>query len=433
MAVTPVNISRVSQNMRTDLLLSGMQKSMVNLLHQQEKLSTGLRIVRPSDDPIGATAAIRMDDVLEAQDQYLNNIDNASKSMDLADSTIGSMRDLITQAHDIALENVGSTASTEQRHAASTIVESIMGQIVTLGNAEYLGSYLFAGQVNNTPPFAVKDNKVSFNGNQKPITVQVAPDISENISLTSGELFGSGSGIVAGTSNLTPSAGNDTRLTDLNGALGRGIRLSSMVISGSTIGDVQVDLTGAATLGNVVDKINQALPSTVRASLSANGRNMILSSTNPGETLKITESGQGTVAHDLGIYTPTATASPVNGTDFSPKLTLQTKVSDLASGAGLDLTSGIVINNMDTSITIDFSSADTLQDVLNTINTAEIGVKAEINDDATGINITNLYAGSKLTIGENGGTTAKDLGIRTFTADTLLSKLNDGEGVSTVS
>lgn len=432
MAVTPVNISRVSQNMQSNLLLSGMQRSMVNLLHQQEKLATGLRIVRPSDDPIDATAAIRMDDVLEAQDQYLTNIDNASKAMNLADSTIGSMRDLITQAHDLALENVGSTANTEQRHAASTIIQSIMGQMVTLGNAEYLGSYLFAGRSNNAPPFAAEHDKVTFKGDHQPIAVQVAPEISENISITSGELFGSGSGIVEGKSDLTPSAGNDTRLTDINGALGQGIRLSSMVISGSVIGDVQVDLTGSATIGNIIDKINDALPVTVNVSLSADGRSLNVTSANPGETLQITESGQGTVAHDLGIYTPAASPGPVNGTDFLPKLTLQTKVSDLASGAGLDLTNGIIINNLDTSITIDFSSADTLQDILNTINTADIGVQARINDDAAGIDIINLYAGSRLTIGENGGTTAEDLGIRTFTADTLLSELNEGLGITPV-
>ena len=78
---------------------------MVNLLRSQEQISTGLKINRPSDDPINATATIRMDSTLEAQQQYLNNIDRASKVTNVADGTLASMSDLINQAHSIGTDN----------------------------------------------------------------------------------------------------------------------------------------------------------------------------------------------------------------------------------------------------------------------------------------------------------------------------------------
>ncbi len=432
MAITPVNITRVSQNMQSDLLISGMQQTMVNLLHKQEQLATGLRIIRPSDDPVGATAAIRMDDLLEAQDQYLKNIDNASKAMNLADSTISSMRDLINQAHTLGLENVGSTATAEQRSSAATLVDSIIGQLVTLGNTEYLGSYLFAGRDNNSPPFELSGNNVKFTGDLQAMKVQVAPEISENMSVTAKELFGTGTGKVSSYKDLKPAADINTRLSDVKGTIGQGIRLGTLVIEGSVMGRVDVDLSRSATIGDIIDKINNALGGSANVSLSADGRSLMLTSANPGETLKVTESGQGTIAHDLGLYTPTATASPIHGHDLSPEITLRSPVTSLYNGTGIDLTSGIIITNGDNSITLDFSTAQTVQDIINTINTSDIGVMAQINAEKTGIEIINQLAGARLSIAENGGTTADDLGIRTYRPETLLSSLNEGLGVNPV-
>ncbi len=432
MAITPVNIGRVSQNMQANLLMSGMQQSMVKLLQQQERLSTGLRIVRPSDDPINASAVIRMEDLLGAQQQYLDNIENTSKIMNIADSTIGSINDLMIQAHDLALENVGSTATAQQRQAAATLVESILGQMVTVGNTEYLGSYIFAGRKNTAPPYEETANVVKFGGDLESITVQVAPDISEEISLTADEVFGSGEGKIQSYQDLAPAASMYTRLADIGGALGQGIRTGTFSIIGSVIGQVTVDLSGAAGLGDVVRKINNALPLSVQASLSADGRRLVLTSTNGGETLRVLETGQGTTAHDLGLYNPVAQPGPLTSGDIAPKLTLQTPVTALNGGTGIDLNGGIVITNGGNSITLNFATANTVQDIINIISASGVGIKAQLNEAGTGIEIINELAGARLTIGENGGTTADDLGIRTLRGATLLSSLNEGLGIKPV-
>lgn len=432
MAITPVNITRVSQNMQGNLLVSSMQKAMVNLLHTQEQLATGLSLVRPSDNPVDATAIIRMEEIVEAQKQYLTNIENASSAVSLADANIGSMHELVNQAYEVALENLGSTATAEERNSAAIIVDSILNQLVNLGNTEYLGSFLFAGQANTAAPFEIKDNNVWFYGDFTPLTVQVNDKVSEPYSITADELFGVGTGKIEGYVDLSPAAELTTRLSDLKGALGEGIRLGTIKIIGSVIGEVKVDLTGSATVGDIIDKINDALPASVSAALSADGRRIEISSTDPTETLQVLEEGTGTTAHDLGIYTPTATLGTITGSDFNPKLTLYTKVSALVSGMGIDTTSGIIITNGEKSITLDFSTAQTLQDILNAINSSGVGVRAQINSEQNGIEIINMVSGASLYIAENGGTTAEDLGIRTLRLDTRLSSLNCGRGVDTV-
>ena len=46
-----------------------------------------------------------------------------------------------------------------------------------------------------------------------------------------------------------------------------------------------------------------------------------------------------------------------------------------------------------------------------------------------GINVVNASQGTSLTIGENGGLTATQLGIRSFGPTTALSDLNNGDGL----
>jgi len=99
------------------------------------------------------------------------------------------------------------------------------------------------------------------------------------------------------------------------------------------------------------------------------------------------------------------------------------------TGTPWDQTSGLQIVNGGATYTVAFGGAQTVQDVLNTLNSSEAGVLAKINEDGTGINVRSRISGYDFTIGENGGTTAADLGLRTFTADVRLEDLNFERGV----
>jgi flagellar hook-associated protein 3 FlgL len=136
-------------------------------------------------------------------------------------------------------------------------------------------------------------------------------------------------------------------------------------------------------------------------------------------------------ARDLGILAD-GLSGPVGGADLDPQLTLRTQLADLNAGAGLDLTNGLTIRNGTRSATLDFSGAETLEDILNEINGANVGVWARIADDGRSIEVLNRISGTDLTIEENGGQLATALGVRSMNASTPLASLNDGLGIDTV-
>ena len=94
----------------------------------------------------------------------------------------------------------------------------------------------------------------------------------------------------------------------------------------------------------------------------------------------------------------------------------------LAGGRGfeLDRSSGIQVVNRGETFQFTFENAETVEDLLNQLNYSEAGVVASLNSSRTGIDVRSRISGADFAIGENGGTTASELGIRTFTDETPL-------------
>ncbi len=220
---------------------------------------------------------------------------------------------------------------------------------------------------------------------------------------------------------LTPQ----TRLSDLGGAGEDGIQLGSIQLSNGVVTKT-VDLSGASNAGDIANLINQAAVGGITATVTGQGFTLTGS---PTDNITVT----GTTAQDLGIATPAAGegAGIVDvGSSVNPRVTLLTPLSTLDNGVGIE-NSGLIITNGQLTKTVTWSPTGTVQDMLNAINGAGLGVQAQINAAGTGINILNATQGTALSIGENGGVTASDLGIQTLSNTTPLNQLNSGAGVQT--
>jgi len=431
-AVRPSNVARVTMLMQTDLLMNGIRTNSVDLLKVQNQLSSGLRLARPSDDPAEASTIMHLDSVLENQQQYLSNIGYAVDFLSGTDNALGQMVDLTNEAHSLALGSIGTATDDAGREANALIIDQIIEQLINIGNNTSRGSYLFGGQNSTEPPFQAYQDGVLFTGDISDLQTRVAQYNLINFNFDGQETFGALSSQVQGTVDLDPDITRSTLLSNLNGALDQGIRLGNIAISDGTNYST-IDLSDCITVGDVIDKITAGTPATTTASIGADGTSLQITSTLGGADLTVSEVGTGYTARDLGIYNTTGAGGTLTGQDVDARLSLTTPVTALAGGAGIDLLNGLNIRN--TLLTdidpIDISGAQTLGDILNTINTAGIGVRAQINANGTGINVLNQLSGSRMYIGENNGTTAADLGIRSLTGSIQLADINGGNGVAT--
>ena len=426
MGVLSVTVPRVSNTLRSNIVLGNLNQTAAELLVLQNQISSGRRVLTPSDAPFDATVAGQLQSFIEQKMRFQKNIENATGVISNADSALGNATNLVNRAKVIGLEEIGTTATAETRRSSAAIIDEILKEMVGLGNTQFAGRYIFAGRKTLTAPFESVGNGVYFSGDTGSVDVAIDYSSSSSTSVDAAAAFGAVSAEVKGIADLNPSITTDTILADLN--RGAGVKAGGITI-GDGFTSTTVDLSGCRTVGDVIAAINAAVPATTTCAINAAGDGLDITTVLGGGTLTVTNSMGGSTATDLGIFRPTPVGAVLNGSDVDGALTALTPLSSIA---GVDWAGGIIITNAGTSKTIDFAACQTIQDVLNRINGAGLQVEAKINAAGDGIDVVSRLSGMDFTIGENGGTTATDLGIRSLHAGTTLASLNGGRGVSTV-
>ncbi len=257
-----------------------------------------------------------------------------------------------------------------------------------------------------------------------------------------------GGGTTAADLGIMQSSGNGTQVvgTDLNPELTLttplndilGTRATAEIVSPGANNDLQITATqpGTAANGVTVSFVNNPAISEGHETVAYDAAN---------NTLTFQIAAGYTNANDI---IRTLNDDPTAGTVFQAALVPQDTSNPLAAGEGiidptatavtsggsgqaLD-TSGLQIGSGSNTYNVSFVGDTTVQDMLNSINGAGAGVVASINSQGTGINIQSTLSGADFSVGENGGTTAAQLGVRTLTTSTSLSDLNFGLGVTPI-
>jgi flagellar hook-associated protein 2 len=240
-----------------------------------------------------------------------------------------------------------------------------------------------------------------------------------------------------------------TKLASLNDGssvpLASGSDLSIALADETTL---NVDLGDATTLGEVITALNAANPAKLSAAIAADGNRIELTDLTVGAgSFAVTSVGSGGTAEALGL-TATAVGDTLTGGRLVSGLR-DTLVTSLRGGQGLGTLGEIDITNRNNvTSNVDLSAAETLNDIVEAINTQAVGVTAAINSarngivltDTTGASASNLIVAdadaneSATALGiviDDAATTVNSgsLNRQQISRATLLSSLNGGEGV----
>ncbi|GAB4383770.1 MAG: hypothetical protein Kow0022_04460 [Phycisphaerales bacterium] len=436
-------ISRAPSLLISQGALARITQTNLSLYRLTGQLSTGLAITRPGDDAVKAATVSALDSRIERSQQRLSNLGFASDSLDVLDSALGEATDLLNEAKSLGLQQINAGTTPEERANQALIVQSLLDSIERIANRESIVGYVFGGSHPGRQPIESFHGGYRFRGERGGLTTDLGVLRGVPVTLGANNVIGAMSARIEGEVDLDPALSEDTRISDLDGARGLGVTLG--VIQASFDGDesFEIDLSDADTVGDVIDAIEAAL----RAYESETG----LSVLGPGgvsisgQSIEIDlASGEltfedlpgGVVGQDLGLVsTP---AEPFGSgrslsADLQPRVTWTTPVERLQ--ALTEPLGTIRIRNNGSQAVVDLSQAETLADVRTLIEGTNLGLRVEINDDGTGINVVSEVAGGRddgLSIEEVDGTTAEALGIRSMTTQTPLSLFNDGRGVGIV-
>ena len=421
MSLNPI-ASRVPTLLSGRLMGGSIAQTQREMLDLQLGFASGTRLQRGSDDPRATRAIQLLQSSMDRRDQRLNAISWGEAVLGRVDTSLSSLTDLVTEARALAVGQSDDSADADSRAAQAVVVSSMIDQLFAEANAEWQGLHIFGGQNGGQRPFASFLGGVRYLGSGAGLVNDNGLGLP--ITLSGDEAFGAVSARVAGQVDLNPALSNGVYLEDLGGVNGEGVTggVVELTVGANT---TEVDLSGAATVGEVLDSLQAELDNIAPGStVSTDGSRFSFTVAGADDLTVVGVAGD--IGSGLGLEGTFVAGTTTTGGDTQPKLLSRTRIADLEGLSGP--LGSIRLENGGNVQTIDLSGAETIADLQNLIDSADLGIRLEVEQDGT-LSMLNEVSGTWMSVGEDGGDTATLLGLRSMGLDTPLSVFNDGDGV----
>ncbi len=188
---------RVTQQTIATQVNDGLQRAYQKLARTQEAVTTGYRINHLSDDPIGAARVLGLRGFEHSLNQYEKNLSTALSAFEAADSVLDGVVDRLVRAKELALAMANDSNSADQRLQTSKEVRELLNQNLNFANTSVENRFIFAGFINDAPPFSEAGGAVSYAGDGGEIFVQTSSISSIALNVSGDRVF-QGAGLATG-------------------------------------------------------------------------------------------------------------------------------------------------------------------------------------------------------------------------------------------
>lgn len=193
---------RITQNAMNRTQLAGLNTSLSRLQQTQEQLTTGKRLNRPSDDPVGTVAALRFRSEQSQLAQYDANITDGLSRLQASDEALTQTSNMTHRIRSQALAALNGTGSPAQMKAYAAEIRELRAGLLQQANSQYEGQPLFGGTTPEENAFNPETG--AFQGNALPVLWQITNSPGDagqlNVAVNGQAAFGNA--LVKGTGDL---------------------------------------------------------------------------------------------------------------------------------------------------------------------------------------------------------------------------------------
>lgn len=151
-----------------------MQRLQSALDHTQRQVSTGRRILTPSDDPIAASRALEIRESLSRLEQFDRNANIAQNRLSQEESALSSVNNVLQRVRELALQANNASQSNESRQMIAVEMREQLDSLIQLANqSDGNGKFLFSGNLDDTEPVTRMGALFTYNGDQGQRHIQI--------------------------------------------------------------------------------------------------------------------------------------------------------------------------------------------------------------------------------------------------------------------
>mgnify|MGYP002280674167 FL=1 len=133
--------------------IDSILKQQTDLGKTQLQISTGKRILTPSDDPVASVKILDFERQINVSQQYMDNADVATNKLQITDVALDSSMTVLQRVRELAVQGLSDTNNAGSRQAIAEEINQLNELMVGYANtSDSNGEYLFSGyQVDQQP------------------------------------------------------------------------------------------------------------------------------------------------------------------------------------------------------------------------------------------------------------------------------------------
>lgn len=167
---------RVATTTLYDIGRSGLQKHQSDQTRLQEQLSSGRKILNPSDDPIASARALDIRQTSSITTQYTVNSESADTALRTTEATLSQITRVIQDVKTLAVNAGNPSLGTSEKKMIEEDLQGKYKELLGLANStDGVGVYLFSGFQGSTQPFTETTfGNVVYNGDEGQRKIQIS-------------------------------------------------------------------------------------------------------------------------------------------------------------------------------------------------------------------------------------------------------------------
>ena len=184
---------RVTNTMLGNTILKNISASYARIERSEDQLSSGKLYRLPSDNPVAVHQSLGIRVSIKETEQYLSNIGDGLQWLNTADMALRNSTDLLLRAKELAVTGANSTNTQTELNAIATEVDQLLTEMVSVGNTNIAGRYIFGGNQTTVAPFSEAGGPpataVNYNGDSNAINYETEKGVNVSVNLPGDAVF----------------------------------------------------------------------------------------------------------------------------------------------------------------------------------------------------------------------------------------------------
>jgi len=188
---------RITPAILSGSVLDGLNSAMSALERSSSELSSGKKILEPSDNPYGASEAIDLQSQLDGFQSYTTGAQEGIAWENTSSSAMSNISSLLQSVREILVRAPNGTYNAGDLQHMAAEVEQLTEAVKQDANTQYAGQYVFSGTDTTTAPYE-QGAEDAYQGNAGTIARAIGPGLSVVVNTNLSSLLGSGQGAADG-------------------------------------------------------------------------------------------------------------------------------------------------------------------------------------------------------------------------------------------